>query len=80
MLADIPPDRLLVTYTGLTLIIALRYLLISGLFYWLLWARDQTRVRAIKLMAGTPRAGAVRRATLPPAGGRRRRRWPTSMR
>ena len=61
MLADIPPDRLLVTYTGLTLIIALRYLLISGLFYWLLWARDQTRVRAIKLMAGTPRAGAVRR-------------------
>ena len=37
----------------------MRYLLISGLFYALLWGRDQSRVKAIKLMEGTPKPGAV---------------------
>ena len=37
MLHDIPPTSLLVTFFGLTAIIAIRYAMISGLFYWLLW-------------------------------------------
>ncbi|MCA1778146.1 MAG: sterol desaturase family protein [Xanthomonadaceae bacterium] len=61
MLAQIPPMTLLVTFIGLSAIIALRYLLISGLFYWLLWGRAPEKVRAIKLMHGHPKPGAVRR-------------------
>lgn len=56
---NIPPGKLLITYAALTGIIALRYFMISGLFYWLLWGRPQDKVRAIKLMEGTPRPGAV---------------------
>jgi lathosterol oxidase len=59
MLLDIPPGRLFVTFMALTAIIALRYVLISGLFYWLLWTRDPPRVRAMKLMQGSPRPGAM---------------------
>jgi sterol desaturase/sphingolipid hydroxylase (fatty acid hydroxylase superfamily) len=61
MLADIPPERLLLTFLALTAIIAFRYILISGLFYWLLWRRKPTGAGAIKLMAGQPAAGAVRK-------------------
>jgi lathosterol oxidase len=59
MLAQIPPEQLLATFLALTVIIALRYVLISGLFYWLLWRRKTEGGRAIKLMAGEPQPGAV---------------------
>ena len=59
MLTEIPPGKLLITFLALTAIIAVRYFLISGLFYWLLWGRKQEKVHAIKLMEGTPRPGAV---------------------
>jgi sterol desaturase/sphingolipid hydroxylase (fatty acid hydroxylase superfamily) len=61
MLTDIDPRTLLVTFLALTTIIAVRYLLISGLFYWLLWGRSPEKVRAIKLMQGQPRPGVVGR-------------------
>jgi Delta7-sterol 5-desaturase len=64
MLSEIPPASLGVTFLALTAIVAVRYLLISGLFYWLLWGRDPARVSAIKLMDGRPRPGAVRREIL----------------
>ena len=60
-LAQIPLSSLTVTFLALTAIIALRYAMISGLFYWLLWGRAPEKVRAIKLMKGTPGPGAVRR-------------------
>jgi len=60
-LTAIPPLPLLLTFLGLAAIIALRYVLISGLFYWLLWARPAEKVRAIKLMRGRPERGVVRR-------------------
>ena len=59
MLTEISPGKLLITFLALTAIIAVRYFLISGLFYWLLWGRNQEKVSAIKLMEGTPRPGAV---------------------
>lgn len=59
--ARISPTLLLATFLGLTVIIAFRYVLISGLFYWLLWKRPPERVRAIKLMQGQPGPGSVRR-------------------
>ena len=55
ILSSIPPGKLLITFLALTAIIALRYFLISGLFYWLLWGRSPEKVHAIKLMEGTPR-------------------------
>jgi sterol desaturase/sphingolipid hydroxylase (fatty acid hydroxylase superfamily) len=61
MLADVPPERLLLTFLALTAIIAFRYMLISGLFYWLLWRRKSSGAGAIKLMAGQPAAGAVQK-------------------
>ena len=61
MLQQIPLNSLMATFIGLTAIIALRYVLISGLFYWLLWGRKAEHVRAIKLMKGDPKPGAVRR-------------------
>ena len=54
-----PPGKLLITYLALTAIIAVSYFLISGLFYWLLWGRRQDKVKAIKLMDGQPKPGAV---------------------
>lgn len=57
----IAPASLAVTWIALSAIIALRYLLISGLFYWLLWGRAPEKVRAIKLMHGRPAPGAVKR-------------------
>ena len=64
MLTDIDPRTLLVTFLALTTIIAIRYLLISGLFYWLLWGRSPEKVRAIKLMEGQPRPGVVSRSSV----------------
>jgi sterol desaturase/sphingolipid hydroxylase (fatty acid hydroxylase superfamily) len=61
LIPQIPPAALLATWLGLTAIIALRYVLISGLFYWLLWQRPPEKVRAIKLMRGQPQPGVVRR-------------------
>lgn len=61
MLAEIPPLSLLATFLGLSAIIALRYVLISGLFYWLLWGRAPEKVNAIRLMGQDPQPGAVRR-------------------
>jgi lathosterol oxidase len=61
MLTQIPPLDLLVTFLGLTAIIAIRYAMISGLFYWLLWGRPVEKVRAIKLMKGQPGPGSVGR-------------------
>jgi sterol desaturase/sphingolipid hydroxylase (fatty acid hydroxylase superfamily) len=61
MLAEIQLDQLTFTFLALTAIIAVRYLFISGLFYWLLWGRSQDKVKAIKLMEGTPKAGVVGR-------------------
>lgn len=58
---DIPLDSLAITFIGLTVVIAVRYLMISGLFYWLLWGRPPERVRALKLMKGQPADGTVRR-------------------
>jgi len=60
-IAQIPPASLAVTFVALSAIIAVRYALISGLFYWLLWGRPPEKVRAIKLMHGRPKPGAVRR-------------------
>ncbi|MDT8410587.1 MAG: sterol desaturase family protein [Wenzhouxiangellaceae bacterium] len=60
LLTQIPLPSLIATSLGLSAVIALRYLAISGLFYWLLWGRAQHKVRAIKLMRGQPHAGAVR--------------------
>ena len=59
--AQTPLGTLIVTFLALTAIIALRYLMISGLFYWLLWGRAPEKVGAIKLMQGWPKPGAVRR-------------------
>jgi len=61
LIPQIPPAALLATWLGLTAIIALRYVMISGLFYWLLWQRPPEKVRAIKLMRGQPQPGVVRR-------------------
>jgi len=60
-LLQIPPAGLALTFIGLTVIIAMRYLVISGLFYWLLWQRPPEKVHAIKLMHGRPGPRAVRR-------------------
>ena len=52
-------------FLALTVIIAFRYVIISGVFYWLLWARPRDRVGAVKLMQWQNRApGAVRREIL----------------
>ncbi|XOV86745.1 MAG: sterol desaturase family protein [Pseudomonadota bacterium] len=59
MIYGISLSALLLTFFGLTAIIALRYLMISGLFYWLLWSKG-ANPRAIKLMQGTPAPGVVR--------------------
>lgn len=61
LIPNIPLASLLITWLGLTAIIALRYVLISGLFYWLLWQRPPEKVGAIKLMRGQPKPGVVRR-------------------
>lgn len=61
MLTDISPLDLTVTFLGLTAIIAIRYAMISGLFYWLLWGRPAEKVHAIKLMKGQPAPGSVGR-------------------
>ena len=61
LILQIPLAALLATWLGLTAIIALRYVMISGLFYWLLWQRPPEKVRAIKLMRGQPQPGVVRR-------------------
>lgn len=61
MLQQIPLNSLMVTFLGLTAIIALRYVMISGLFYWLLWGRSGEPAHAIKLMKGQPKPGAVRK-------------------
>jgi sterol desaturase/sphingolipid hydroxylase (fatty acid hydroxylase superfamily) len=50
----------LITDLQLTLIIALRYFLIAGLFYWLLWGRPESKVRARRLTVRRPRAATVR--------------------
>ena len=60
MLSEITPDGLFITFIALTAIIAVRYLVVSGLFYWALWGRDQSRVRAIKLMDRPLKPHAVR--------------------
>jgi len=60
-LAQIPAASLAATFLALSAIIALRYVMISGLFYWLLWGRAPEKVGAIKLMHGRPGPGAVRR-------------------
>ena len=39
----------LITTAALYLIIAARYFVVAGLFYWLLWRRDPQRVRARRL-------------------------------
>ncbi len=61
MLSEIQPLGLLATFLALTAIIAVRYLIISGLFYWLLWGRDPAKVKALKLMEGKPKDGVVGR-------------------
>ncbi len=61
MLSSIDPILLTTTFVGLTAIIAVRYMMISGLFYWLLWGRSQDKVHAMKLMEGQPKPGMVRR-------------------
>jgi sterol desaturase/sphingolipid hydroxylase (fatty acid hydroxylase superfamily) len=54
------PD-LVVTYIALTAIIAVRYFVISGAFYALLWKRDPEKVSAVRLMRHEPAPGSVRR-------------------
>ena len=59
MLARIDPTELLITFLALTAIIAVRYVVVAGIFYKLLWGRPPERVKAIKLMQGKPKPGAV---------------------
>jgi lathosterol oxidase len=59
MLAEFSYSQLMVTFLGLTVIIAIRYIFISGLFYWLLWGRSEQPAKAIKLMHGQPKPGIV---------------------
>lgn len=59
MLSEINPVSLALTCIALTVIIAVRYLLVSGLFYWLLWGRGRGKVRAVKLMNQPLKTGAV---------------------
>ena len=59
MLEQISPTELTITFLALTAIIAVRYMIISGLFYWLLWGRRADKVRAIKLMDADPKPGVV---------------------
>ncbi len=63
--SGVPWRSLLVTYLGLTTIIAVRYLMISGLVYWLLWVRhkpdpDNAASGPLKLMAGEPDRSVVK--------------------
>ena len=48
------------TYLGLTAIIAVRYLMVSGLLYWLLWGRPPEKVHARRLVSVEPRGDVVR--------------------
>ena len=60
MLAEIDPLELAITFFALTAIIAIRFLFISGLFYWLLWGRSADKVGAIRLMQAEPAPGGVK--------------------
>jgi len=51
---------LLVSFLGLSAIIAVRYFLVAGLFYWLLWRRNPDKVRARRLAAIRPDGNRVR--------------------
>ena len=44
----------IITDIQLTLIVALRYFLIAGIFYWLLWGRPERSVRARRLAERRP--------------------------
>jgi len=50
----------LITTLALTAIIAARYLLLSGLFYWLLWQRGGEKLGARRLNRERPMAALVR--------------------
>jgi sterol desaturase/sphingolipid hydroxylase (fatty acid hydroxylase superfamily) len=50
----------LITTAVLTLIIAARYLVLSGLFYWLLWQRGGEKLGARRLNRERPMAAIVR--------------------
>ena len=50
-----------ISFVGLTAIIAVRYVAVAGLFYWLLWGREETRVRARKLTPMRPKRKVVSR-------------------
>jgi sterol desaturase/sphingolipid hydroxylase (fatty acid hydroxylase superfamily) len=52
--------ELLVTTLALTAIIAARYLLLSGLFYWLLWQRGGEKLGARRLNRERPMAALIR--------------------
>lgn len=53
------PTSLFITYGQLTLIIWLRYFLIAGLFFALLWGRPEHKVAARRLAARRPEAKTV---------------------
>ena len=48
------------TFVQLTLIIWVRYFLVSGLFYWLLWVRPEEKVSARRLATRAPRPDVMR--------------------
>jgi Delta7-sterol 5-desaturase len=52
--------EILATTAALTAIIAARYLLISGLFYWLLWQRGGEKLRAKRLNRDRPMRALIR--------------------
>ncbi len=53
-------ETLFVTFVALSLIIVVRYFMICGLFYWLLWKRPAEKVHARRLTSIVPAAKVVR--------------------
>ena len=51
---------ILTTFLGLTAIIAVRYLIVAGAAYWLVWKRGDGRVPGRRLNRDTPKAATIR--------------------
>ena len=58
--ADMPMLPILTTFLGLTAIIAVRYLIVAGLAYWLVWKRGDGRVAGRRLNRDAPKAATIR--------------------
>ncbi|MGE0744989.1 MAG: sterol desaturase family protein [Rhodospirillales bacterium] len=58
-LGEITAGAFVETYIALVLIIWVRYFIVAGLFYWLLWGRPPEKVRARRLSPGRPARATV---------------------